>query len=216
MIDDRPVTQSTQVWHHRDGNWKDVPWGQRQSAVKLGDCFYQVLNRNSKAIIAAFAAHGRTPPRPVTVNKIEMDGTVKPLDPAQGVKLGPYSISLDCDMVTDCEGTVYALCDEASQGTRKLGPGVLVYHQSGKAYYVPSKDDTELTRRGYTFSKVWVDGKRAWLSATLYDMQKLTQVDHLPAADLNVIAATDDCVSPGARRASSSAGRNRSWSTVRA
>ena len=64
MIDDRPVTQSTQVWHYRDGNWKDVPWGQRQSAVKLGDCFYQVLNRNSKAIIAAFAAHGRTPPAP--------------------------------------------------------------------------------------------------------------------------------------------------------
>ena len=80
LIDNK---RNTQVWHYRDGNWKDVPWGQRQSGVKFGDCFYQVLNRTSKAIKAAFAARGRAYPSPVKMNKIDMDGTVEPLDPAQ-------------------------------------------------------------------------------------------------------------------------------------
>ena len=102
------------------------------TGLKFGDSFYWVTDRTSQALRNSYAKRGKTPPASAKITKIELDGTEKLLDPAQPVKLGPYGISLECNMVSDCEGTMYVLCDEAHEGNRKLGPGVLVYPQSPK------------------------------------------------------------------------------------
>jgi len=188
----------TRLWHYRDGAWKDAPWPDRFVMChppRIGDSFYIVSNRMPAVQRQAFLRHGTKPPEP-TITKIDIDGTVAKVDLQQTVKLGAYRISVTCEMTSDCDGTIYALCEEAYKGTRRLGPGVLVCNRSGAANYVASRDEMPLSYRGCTLPNVWLaGGKRAWKSFKLMDMEKLTTLDSLPASGLEVVAATDEgCV----------------------
>ena len=185
-----------ELWHYREGKWTQTPWPEQLAAHPIqlkGDLYLPSGNKVLRDGVVDIR-YGRRALPPL-IRKIDANGKVETLDSSETIKLGPYRIPLDCAMASDCDGTVFAVCQDACEGTRKLGKGVLVYYPSGKAQYVPRNDKQPFQMKAFGLSKTWVaGGKRAWVEHFLMDMETLTSIDRLPFPGFSVIAATDDCV----------------------
>ncbi len=132
------------------------------------------------------------PAKPVVL-RIGPDGKDEELDAESTLTAGPYKIPLNSPMWNDADGTFYAGCGSASQGLRKLGPGLLICDPAGeKPRYLAAgaRSPVDPTQLGTPF--FLVGDKRAWTAQGLLDLEKLTRIAQLPSAMYEVYAASDD------------------------
>jgi hypothetical protein len=195
--------EQKKLWRYREGVPSEKPWpsmpyagARADSPMKLGDYFYVRVGFAQEKLTdpqrASMIRSGLLPAKPVVL-RIGLDGEMDELNPQKTITVGRYRIALKCSMGNDRDGTFYADCEEAYDGARKLGPGLVICDLSGTVRYVPASDRPPPDLAQFTAIKVLLDGgKRAWNAAALWDMESLKCVGRLPQAGFQIIAATDD------------------------
>ncbi len=193
--------EQRKLWRYREGTWSEAAWPKLQFASfsepprKLGEFFYVRVGFSLPKLTvpqrASMIRSGLLPPKPAMM-RIGLNGEAVELDPQELLAVGRYRIALTCPMYSDPNGTFYAECQEAREGQRKLGPGVVIGDISGKARYVPTSDPPPDLSQLAAIQFFLDGGRRAWTAHALLDMETLTPIDRLPAKQYEAIAATEE------------------------
>ena len=165
----------------------DLPWQTHRGLLIVSIWSAIAFRRRSARRFFAMGGSRRNRPlRKSTLTARSATGSAK------SIKLGPYRISLNSEMASDCDARSLHIA-------KKL---IKARGNSGRAYWFTNgrkRPTTSLCprscRRKSGISRSQGPGGRRqtrWQTSLLLDMETLKEIDHLPAAGYKVIAATDD------------------------